>query len=167
MVKAFNLPGFTSTRQDPDDVESLQNDIELESICYESLSLYIPKHERCFAHSLQLVIKHALEKSTDIVEPLKKVHNLAALIRKSTALSDSLEDEKRAQLANCTRWNSQLIMVRSIIEIDKIKLDSMPGVDEKSMLTLQERGILSEFMEIMSGFEEATNRVQGIRSFIS
>lgn len=159
MVSAFDLPTFATVEADFVDSDSIlhvNDDVTLDSL-YE----FMPKHERCFAHSLQLVIKHALSNTTGILEPLGKVRDLVAFIRRSNVAGDFLIGEIRPQTAIPVRWNSQLMSVRSILAIDNIKLDSLPGISEEQFLTVRERLILKEFVEIMVGFEEATNRVQG------
>ena len=100
---------------------------ELDSVnnLYEDL----PSHERCFAHSLQLVIKHSLTTAESVNEPLKKVKTIVSHIRKFSVATDlncyrfefSNEDQPRAQAANETRWNSQLKMVRSITDFKRIR----------------------------------------------
>ena len=37
-----------------------------------------------------------------------------------------LEGEKKLQMANATRWNPQLKMIRSILDASTEKLDSLP-----------------------------------------
>ena len=47
------------------------------------------------------------------------------------------------------------------------KLDSLPSVDPESLLTVKERLILAEFIDIMTAFEEATDRIQGDKQVTS
>ena len=53
-------------------------------------------------------------------------------------------------------------MIRSVCNIDRTKLDTLPGLDPSDRLSISDRVCLREFQEIMTPFEEATDRVQGI-----
>jgi hypothetical protein len=135
MVAAFDLPQFRDNVDTPmnsnDDLEDLDDvephyydDIDSLNTLYEDL----PNHERCFAHTLQLVIKRSLDSAESAIEPLKKVKKIVSFIRKSNVATDYLYDQPRAQAANETRWNSQLKSVRSVSNIDKMTLDSIPNM---------------------------------------
>jgi hypothetical protein len=158
MLAAFKLPQYEeSGGEDRGDGEEEEMGEEPDPKLYENL----PSHERCFAHSLQLVIRHGLEATGSIGSILKKVSKIVNHVRRSCVCSELLENQPRLQTANDTRWNSQLGMVRSIAAADKKTLDSIPGLDSEAYLTVRERLQLQEFMEIMDAFEEATNRTQG------
>ena len=75
--------------------------------------------------------------------------------------TDFLDGETRPLAANDTRWNSQLKMVQSISKVNKMELDSIPIITYDLILTVRERLELKEFVNIMSAFEEVTDRVQG------
>ena len=168
MPAAFSLPGFegfncVNESEEFDDVEF--EDVRPVADDSESnlRSEFLPKHLRCFAHSLQLVIKHGIKYNTRLTEVLSKVKKIVGHIRSSCIATDFLENEPKPQAANETRWYSQLRMVRSIANVDKCKLDSVPSINHKEslILTVRERLMLQEFVEIMSAFKEATQRVQG------
>ena len=58
---------------------------------------------------------------------------------------------------NVTRWNSQLKMVRRIVEIDIQKV-----VEKRHLhLTSYEKAVLRELVEVLEPFEEATDILQG------
>jgi hypothetical protein len=46
---------------------------------------------------------------------ITKASTLVRFVRHSIHATEILEEEKRLQNANATRWNSQLIMIRSIL----------------------------------------------------
>ena len=75
-------------------------------------------------------------------------------VRKSTVATEILEEEKKLQIANSTRWNSQLRMVKSILAIDPKKLDELQDAPK---ITLYERNVLNDIIEILTPFEEATD----------
>ena len=58
---------------------------------------------------------------------------------------------------NETRWNTQLKMVRRLMEIDTDKV-----VDKRELhLNAYEKVVLREFAEVFEPFEEATDILQG------
>ena len=71
---------------------------------------YLPQHQSCFAHSLQLVINDALKDADKLKKTLAKVCSIVNHVRKSTVATYLLHDELRLQPANVTRWNSQVKM---------------------------------------------------------
>ena len=71
--------------------------------------------------------------------------------------SEALEGEKILQVANMTRWNSQLKMIRSVLSISPEKFHSL---DCFLVLSAHEKNILRDIMEILLPFEEATDAVQ-------
>ena len=71
--------------------------------------------------------------------------------------ADVLKSEKRLQIDNVTRWNSQLKMIRSVLAIDEQKLLELKDAPK---LTTHERNILHDLVDILTPFEEATDFVQ-------
>ena len=76
-------------------------------------------------------------------------------MRKPTVATEQLEGEKRLQAANETRWNSQLKMIHSVLEVPNSKLSNT-----SHMLTTYEHTLLHELVDIFTPFEEATDFVQ-------
>ena len=159
MIKAFDHeePASGDAVDEECNADNSLEDGMTESTLLEDL----PEHERCFAHSLQLVIRHALNKCKSLSDLLKKVNKVVSHIHMSTVATDFLQGEPRPSTANSTRWNSQLKAVQSLMRIDKKKLDSIPSLSPQLLLSVKERQILAEFIELMDPFEEVTNRVQG------
>ena len=75
---------------------------------------------------------------------------------KSTVATDALIGENRLQSSVPTRWNSQLIMIKSILKVDQDKLNAL----DTAKLAAYERNTLRYFVEILSPFEEATDIAQ-------
>lgn len=163
IVKAFDfsLPGFELENTDSvcsdeddddcsDEFKLIDND-EIKSDC-------LPKHARCYAHTLQLVVNDGLRDcSSNLKSIIGKVSNVVKHVRKSVNASDLLEEEKRLQTATVTRWNSQLIMIRSVLNVSEEKLNRVEGTQK---ISSYERKLLSELSTILEPFEEATLLVQ-------
>ena len=76
-------------------------------------------------------------------------------MRKSTIIIEKLEEEFRKVLIakNDTRWNSQLMMVMRLLEVDDIN-----GIVSKKdlHLSLTDKAVLQELVQVFEPFEEAT-----------
>lgn len=86
---------------------------------------YLPQHQSCFAHPLQVVIKDALKDADKLKKNLAKVCSIVSYVRKSTVATYLLHDELCLQPANVTRWNSHVKLVRSILACDAEKLSQL------------------------------------------
>ena len=164
MTRAFDLslPGYVTEKEankdDDSDVEDDSPDSSEENSSHEDpLTECLPTHSRCYAHSLQLVVKDGLkDASQHLKNVISKASNIVSHVRKSIHATNILEGEKRLQAANATRWNSQLKMIRSVLEApdEKIKLLDV------QQLTAYEKKLLHELCIILTPFEKATNMVQ-------
>ena len=92
---------------------------------------------------------------------ISKAASIVGSIRKSIHATEILENEKRVQAQNLTRWNSQIIMIRSILNVPESKLQEL---ELSVKLTAYERKILRELCEILGSFEEATQLIQQQKS---
>ena len=79
-------------------------------------------------------------------------------MQKSTLASEQLEDFRKLQLANATRWNSKLTMIQSLL---RIPLPVLQKLQSPYIPTAYELKILGEFAEIIEPFKEVTDRIQG------
>ena len=73
-----------------------------------------------------------------------------------TTVAAEILEGKRLQSSVPTRWNSQLLMIKSILEVDKDKIDSL----DTAKLASYELNSLKYFVEIISPFEGATSIAQ-------
>ena len=154
MLKAFNLPGFTQESEEEDDFGD-DEDVNIdEHVTREVVNTLPAKHHGCFAHSLQLVIKDGFKNASQISRVISKCSKIVSHVRKSTIATEILDDQKKLEIANATRWNSQLKMIRSILAVDQEKLDS---ISDAPKLTTYERKNLADLIEILTPFEEATD----------
>ena len=87
-----------------------------------------------------------------------KASSIVSFVKKSTIAADLLESEKCLRTVNATRWNSQLLMIRSILRIPEEKLNSL---DTTVHLSAYECNILEDVVEILTPFETATYCIQG------
>ena len=169
MIKAFILPGFQSFHQSDPESESdsdLETDLENDETASDSelgeeeLFIYLPQHDGCFAHTLQLVVKDGMKEIGSLHTLMSKVSALVSHICKSTHATDLLRDHRRVQTANATRWNSEVKMIRSVLQIPQDKLDQL-DLDKVHKLTLYERSCLQDLCDIFVPFEEVTDITQG------
>lgn len=171
MMKAFTFPGVQLLHQsDPESESGSDSETDLESDeaasdteLEETLLRYLPQHDACFAHTLQLVVKDGMKEIGSLHTLMSKVSSLVSHIRKSTHATDLLRDHRRVQAANATRWNSEIKMIRSVLQIPQDKLDQL-DLDKAHKLTLYERNCLQDLCDIFVPFEEVTDITQGDKS---
>ena len=146
MLKPFHLlevenePTTSSDSTDSDDEEELQP-VE---ICSSELDDIKPNHYSCFAHSLQLVVKDGMENAEQIKRVLAMASRLVSHVRHSTVASDLFEGENRLQAASCTRWNSQLTMLKSLIKI--YDYDAMQRLNYAGKLSVYEIIVIKDLV---------------------
>ena len=121
MIKAFETsrPGFYLTEDNlsGDEDNATSNMEQLDDPEPDALFSFYPERLSCAAHTLQLVIKDGLKVSKKISETISKISTLINSIRKSCPAMEELEKKEIGlKTSNATRWNSQLTMIRSIID---------------------------------------------------
>ena len=159
MVKAFTLPGMEALAEQPDEDE-VQDEDDITVVSTEELDYLPPQRSPCFAHTLQLVVKDGLEQAGSLKQVIAKVSKLVSHCRKSTISNELLEGHTKLQLANATRWNSQLTMLQSLL---RIPADVLAKIQDNASisLTAYELKLISELVEILQPFQIATDLVQG------
>ena len=60
---------------------------------------------------------HHIIKSMHLKTVVAKASNIVKFVRKSVNASEILEGEKKLQASNATLWNSQLYMIKSILNV--------------------------------------------------
>ena len=164
LLKAFRLPGFDECaspalleefeRDSCDDVEADGNEIEAANLS-ECMAL-LPQHDSCFAHTMQLVVKDGFKNARAINKVLAKAANIVSCIQKSINTSDILEDEMQSLVNVTKRWNSEIKIIRSLLNVPVEKLQFL----DCQQLNSYERVILNDLIEILTPFEEATDAIR-------
>ena len=148
MRSAISLPGYVQETVEDlvgDDISD-NEDSEIETDIVENIFAFLPEHDPCFAHTLQLVVKDGLKEAGALTKVIAKASKVVTYVRKSTIATDLLEGEGRLQAANATRWNSEVKMIRSVLDCTK--------------LTAYDRNLLQDLITILTPFEEATDIAQ-------
>ena len=89
-------------------------------------------------------MKDGFKQAKQIDSVISKCSKIVSHVRRSTIAMETLENEKTLQLANATRWNSQLKMIRSILSIQSSKL----ALVEAPQLTAHERNIMKDIVDM-------------------
>ena len=117
----------------------------------------------CFAHTLQLAIRDGLKDTSYLSRSLLKCVKLAERSYKSTKIADLLEDIGKAiNRSNVTRWNSEYMLIKSIVALGKIAVDEITDLIDDSELKFNSNDftVLQEAVDILEPFAEITLRIQ-------
>ena len=126
MKKGFRLLGFMDENDDNsnDEVDEEDSDETNDIVPTElPIPLMVPCHHSCFSHTLQL---DGLKNASQIWRVLAKTSMLVSHVSHSAKASDLIENDIRLQMSNTTWWNSQLIMIRSLL---RVSASTMPSLD--------------------------------------
>ena len=171
VIKAFSLPEFeesatsdasmnsdNNTDNESDDDTITDGDTTTDSSAIdEDVLQYLLECQSCFAHTLQLVVKDGMKDiGLSLQKIIAKASNIVSHVKKSVHASEFLEYYKRVQAFNVTHWNSEVKMIRSVLSIPADKLDQL----DTQKLTYHEGSLLTDLLEILSPFEEATDVIQ-------
>lgn len=119
----------------------------------------------CYAHTLQLTVGDGLKDARSARPALAKANRLSTLMHTSSSFRDSFEKKFGTAIgipaAVCTRWNSTLRQVQSIIRLDYQALSEVCIDHKEALPTEREWSVLKELVEILSPFLQATDLLQG------
>lgn len=74
----------------------------------------------CFAHSLQLTVRDGLKNAPHLSSALSKCMKISNRTHKSTKLLELMEEVgKTLRRSNSTRWSSEFLLIKSIVEKKK------------------------------------------------
>ncbi|XP_049877248.1 E3 SUMO-protein ligase ZBED1-like [Pectinophora gossypiella] len=130
------------------------------------------KHVPCFAHSLNLVIKHVLlePECAALKELIDKCKAIVTYFKHSSLASNQLKclqkDLKKSQLRPLqhveTRWNSAFQMLKRIGEIrDEVSLTLNKNPKAPNNLTDEEYTFLAEVIKVFEPIDVCTETVSG------
>ena len=163
-----SLPGFDGVVGEVDEFLDLgsgsESDSSDDTMAIEELDKCLrelpicPERLACFAHTLQLCIKDGLKAASALLSAIQKAGRIVKHVKKSTLATEKIETlfGKTLVSRNETRWNSQVKMVRRLLEVDLSEIES-----EGMLLSGHEKAILKEMVEVLEPFEEATDILQG------
>ncbi|CAF4377586.1 unnamed protein product [Rotaria sp. Silwood2] len=117
----------------------------------------------CFAHSLQLAVRDGLKDTPFLSRSLLKCMQLSQRSSKSTKIVDLLDDiGKTINRSNLTRWNSEYLLMKSIIGLGKKTIDEITDIIDDNELKFNNNDftILQEAVDILEPFAEITTRIQ-------
>ena len=103
-------------------------------------------------------MKDGLCKATRLTTAIARASQIVNHVRRSHTSSQLLKEYNKLKANIPTRWNSQIKMVRSVLEIPADIIDTVPSTVK---LGAADRQILDEFIYIMRPFEMATDINQG------
>ena len=117
----------------------------------------------CFAHSLQLAIRDGLKDTPYLSRSLSKCIKLAQRSYKSSKIADLLEDIGKAiNRSNVTRWNSEYMLIKSIVALGKTTADEITDLidDDELKFNSNDFTVLQEAIDVLEPFAEITMRIQ-------
>lgn len=133
------------------------------SICSKSL-FWRKKILHCFAHALNLAASKPLENDKNITTITKKVKNIVTFFKHSVNASDELKKLTHLKLKqSCeTRWNSTYYMIQRYVEVHKHVFTIQCNTKSApSVIVAEELEVLTELLELLKPFENATKIVSG------
>ncbi|CAF1118423.1 unnamed protein product, partial [Brachionus calyciflorus] len=113
----------------------------------------------CIAHTLQLVIKDALDDVSSVDRAIEAVARLIASTNKSHLLKEKIENlDKCFVKRNDTRWSSQFNMIKSFLNFSEDELEQI--FDRKNVINQTQRSILNELIIVLEDFAVITDMIQ-------
>jgi hypothetical protein len=176
MKKAFDIIKNFTPEQDVDDTvedalddDTLWEDLqgEDEAKVRQAVDRHSAERLSCFAHTLQLVVKDGLSKSTLFRGVLGKCSKMASPTHQSTSFRESFEKAfgsvRSIPAANETRWSSTFMQFDAIASFKQEKLSEMlrENGHNELVFTAKEHASLLEMVDILRSFADATNLLQG------
>ena len=128
------------------------------------------EHHPCVAHTLNLCVNDGLKKLADIREVIEQSRKIVNFFKNSVLASDKLEQNQinaglkplKLKKDVVTRWNSQLIMFRRLIEVRASLTKTLTDLNKTFLqLTEHEWNILGDAVQILDPFELITKELSG------
>ncbi|CAH2101109.1 unnamed protein product [Euphydryas editha] len=130
------------------------------------------KHFGCAAHTINLIVQEATEKSVLIKSVIDRVKVIVAYFKRSTKATQKLDEFQKQNGATQpkrlleevpTRWNSRSYMLERIVEIqDAVKSSiAILGATSLPNLTPEDWLLCNETCKVLKCFEEASKYLSG------
>jgi hypothetical protein len=121
-----------------------------------------PVRLSCFIHSLQLCVRDGLKNGAHMPKVLNKCKILAKFSHKSSKMADLLDDiNKSINKMNVTRWNSEYLLIQSILSIQHADMESiLASLEYPVKFTNNDYSILHEVIYILDPFYELSIKCQ-------
>lgn len=129
------------------------------------------KHLGCFAHTLNLIVKDALQ-NPDIIPIINKVKEIVTHFKKSYVANEkfmtyqkNMGDTPLKLLQDVqTRWNSTFYMLQRFTQLQNAVKSTVALIKKRlPILTHEEWKIIEDLCTILKPFEAATNTISGDR----
>ncbi len=116
----------------------------------------------CFAHTVQLCVRDGLKNSSYMSKVLGKCKLLSKFSHKSSKMADLLDElNKHINKMNTTRWNSEYLLIKSILSIERNDLESITKLMDNSIqFSNNDLMILEELISILEPFYEISVKCQ-------
>ena len=122
------------------------------------------RHIPCFAHTLNLVVKNSIDANDVVSELLDTCRGIVSYFKKSTIGTSKLKQfsqssQKKLKPDVKTRWNSTLIMLRSLLDLKQPVDDALTLLKPESKLNVIEWDEVAELVFLLSPFDEITTNL--------
>ncbi|XP_005093008.1 zinc finger BED domain-containing protein 4-like [Aplysia californica] len=123
------------------------------------------RHQPCFAHTLNLVVKESIRKTYDVFTAKNKVKDIVSFFHHSVNASNLLKEAHKAKNTTPkklkqdveTRWNSTFEMLKSYLEQHEQVTTALCLNGKQDMcLSPIKLPVLQKAMEVLEPFHEAT-----------
>ena len=140
-----SLPGFNGVVGEVDEFLDLgsgsESDSSEDTMAIEELHKCLrelpicPERLACFAHTLQRCIKDGLKAASALLSAIQKAGRIVKHVKKSTLATKKIETlfGKILVSRNETRWNSQVKMVRRLLEVDLSEVEASEWTQESHL----------------------------------
>ena len=106
-----------------------------------------------------MVVKDGMAHADQVKRILKKVSRLINHVCHSTVSSEIFEGFNCLQISNATRWNSELTMLESLMQV--IDSSAMEEFQNNGKLDVHKCTIIKDLIKILTPFKWATDITQG------
>ena len=137
-------------------IDTLQNDVLSHENGPQSIRM------SCFVHTLQLAIRDALANVSLVSKIMDKCLTLSNFTHQSSKIADWLNQIGRnIQKPTVTRWNSDYILLKSILSIPQEQLESICNLIEYSIqFSIHDLLIMNEIIDILEPFYQISVKCQ-------